>query len=202
MKKILILIAGPPATGKTYLIGKMRQAISDFFLITPDEIKELIYDKYGFDTLDQKNLIEQEAWQMFFHILNDYMYLGKRLIVSEYPFSNQQKGKLLALTTQHNYQVITIRLTAEFNTLWERRKNRDLEMQRHLGHIMTHYHLGDVVVNREQTDNRITKQGFKAIIDERGYNQFSMGKRYDIDVTDYAKVNYNALLSSIKKVIS
>lgn len=61
MKKYLILIAGSPATGKSYLINEMRHALGDFFLITPDEGKEIFADQIGFDNLDEKKELEKKG---------------------------------------------------------------------------------------------------------------------------------------------
>lgn len=103
MKRTLILLAGPPATGKSYLIGKMRQVIPDFFLITPDEVKEMYADKLGFRTLQEKQKLEVEVWQFYYGVLTDYMAAGKKVIVSEYPFSDKQKSKLAELSKEHGY---------------------------------------------------------------------------------------------------
>ncbi len=45
-------------------------------------------------------------------------------------------------TERYGYQVITIRLTADFEVLWQRRYKRDREPDRHLSYIMDHYHYG------------------------------------------------------------
>lgn len=197
MKRTLILLAGPPATGKSYLIGKMRQVIPDFFLITPDEVKEMYADKLGFRTLQEKQKLEVEVWQFYYGVLTDYMAAGKKVIVSEYPFSDKQKSRLAELSKEHGYQVITIRLVGKFEALWRRRQLRDLEGDRHLSHVMTHYQPGDVLLDRSQADNHISKEGFETIIAERRYNEFRLGRLFQIDVSDFAQVNYDQLLKEV-----
>ena len=54
MKKYLILLAGSPATGKSYLISQLMEKLSPTVLITPDDIKETLADNVGFDNLSQK----------------------------------------------------------------------------------------------------------------------------------------------------
>lgn len=61
MKKYLILIAGSPATGKSYLINEMRRVLGDFFLVTPDEGKEIFADTIGFENLDEKKALEKRC---------------------------------------------------------------------------------------------------------------------------------------------
>lgn len=41
MKKTLILIAGPPATGKTYLTNLIEKIQPNLFKVTPDELKKI-----------------------------------------------------------------------------------------------------------------------------------------------------------------
>lgn len=201
MKRTLILLAGPPATGKSYLISKMRDMIPDFFLITPDEIKEMYADKFGFNNLKEKSELEKKVWNFYYSILGQYMDVGKRIIVTEYPFSDRQKNKLKNLSEKYGYKVITIRLIAEFDTLWERRQARDVEESRHLSHLMTYYQADDELLDRTKADNHILKEEFATIIAGRRYNEFYLGTLYEVDVTDFSKVNYNSLLQKIKKEI-
>ena len=44
MDKYLILIAGSPATGKSYLINLIKEVLPDMFILTPDEGKEIFAD--------------------------------------------------------------------------------------------------------------------------------------------------------------
>lgn len=202
MKKYLILIAGSPATGKSYLINEMRRVLGNFFLITPDEGKEILADQIGFNNLAEKKVLEKKVWAFYYNALALYMEAGKRIVVSEYPFSDKQKDKLDALAEQYDYEPITIRLVADFETLWERRKLRDIEPDRHLSHIMTHYHFGDELLDRKKADDLITKEAFREIIATRGYNHFKLGSLVEFDVTDFSKVDYEPFLKELAERIA
>ncbi|EOH96950.1 hypothetical protein UAY_02682 [Enterococcus moraviensis ATCC BAA-383] len=201
MKKFLVLLAGSPATGKTYLIQKIREQIPDLFLITPDEGKELLADSVGFTNLTEKAQLEKRVWSFYYGVLALYMDVGKQVIVSEYPFSDKQKEQLAKLAKTYEYEVITVRLVADFDVLWERRCKRDLEPDRHLSHLMTHYHWNDQLDDRSKADNHITKEQFKQIIDTRKYNQFQLGELHEFDVTDYEKVDYAPLIKYLKNEV-
>lgn len=103
------------------------------------------------------------------------MSLGKRLVVSEYPFSEKQKPLLNFLAQSYGYDCLTIRLTASFETLWERRFLRDRADDRHLSFIMERYHYGDVLEDRQAATNHITKEAFRQIITDRRYDDFQLG---------------------------
>lgn len=198
MKKYLILLAGSPGTGKTYLLQLLKQRLPGMYTITIDEIKEYYADSVGFDDLAQR--AEQErtkVYPFFYRALELYMEAGKKVIVSEYPFSDKQKGRLRDLADTYAYEVITIRLTADFEVLWERRYQRDREPERHLSYIMDHYHYGDSLEDRSLGTNHITKEEFRRIINERKYAEFALGTLYEFDVTDYQRVDYGPLLDQL-----
>lgn len=197
MKKYLILLAGSPATGKSYLISQLMEKLSPTVLITPDDIKETLADNVGFDNLTQKAELEVNVWQFYYQLLDSYMRMGKRYVLSEYPFSDKQKMKLKILAAIYQYEVITIRLDADFETLWQRRQKRDVQLDRHLSHIMSHYHFGDKLDNRSKADNHITREAFLDIVTKRAYNQFQLGKLFELDVTDFSKVDYPTFINRL-----
>ena len=101
------------------------------------------------------------------------------------------------LADTYAYEVITIRLTADFEVLWERRYQRDREPERHLSYIMDHYHYGDSLEDRSLGTNHITKEEFRRIINERKYAEFALGTLYEFDVKDYQQVDYGPLLDQL-----
>lgn len=200
MKKYLILLAGPPATGKSYLSRLICEALPETFMVSPDELKENLADSIGFNNLEEKVKLEKVVWNYYYEALELYMKIGKQFILSEYPFSYKQKSTLESLSTKYHYEVITIRLVCDFETLWNRRNDRDLSKARPLSFILSHYHYGDTLEDRTLADQLITKEEFAEIIEVRNYNHFEMGKLYEVDVTDYSKVDYETIIQELKKL--
>lgn len=118
MKKTLILIAGPPATGKTYLVNLITEIQPKLYKITPDELKEDIADSKGFNNLVEKASLENIVWKAYYQAIDAYMMVGKKVILSEYPFSNKQKSQLNELAKKYSYDILTVRLVADFEVLW------------------------------------------------------------------------------------
>ena len=200
MKKYLILLAGPPATGKSYLSRLICQALSETYTVSPDELKENLADNIGYNSLEEKVELEKVVWDYYYQALELYMKIGKQFILTEYPFSYKQKPILEKLTTEYKYDIITIRLVCDFETLWNRRIQRDLSEDRHLSYILSHYHYGDTCRNRSAADQLITKEEFAEIIQARDYNHFEMGKLYEVDVTDYSKVDYEPIIKELERM--
>ena len=130
MQKYLILLAGCPCTGKTYLVKQLQQQFKDSFVLTPDEAKVLYAESIGFNSKAEKEALEHKVWQFYYGVLQLYMDAGKRIIISEYPFSDKQKKQLSEFSDHYYYQVITIRLVADFDILWQRRYQRDRSPER------------------------------------------------------------------------
>ncbi|WP_420489963.1 AAA family ATPase [Neobacillus vireti] len=196
MKKTMILLAGLPGTGKTYLSTIIRETLGSFFMLSQDELKEHYCDLYGYGNLEEKQKIEKAVWMKYYEIMEDHMQLGMN-ILSDYPFSQKQKPHLHQLVERHGYRVITIRLMANLDVLFERQRNRDLDPSRHLSHIVTSYKRGDHLADRSRADNLLTYEEFIKRCITRGYDTFQLGKLFEVDVTDFNKVDYSKLLEDI-----
>ena len=119
MKKTLILLAGYPGTGKTYMCNKILEQEKDFQVISQDDMKEQLWDEFGFDNMEEKTALENKSWTLYYEQIEDAMNQGKRL-VSDYPFSEKQRGKLKRLCEEYGYQPVTIRLEGDLEVLFGR----------------------------------------------------------------------------------
>lgn len=77
MKKYLVLLAGPPATGKSYLVRLIRKALPQIYTVSPDEFKEDMAESVGFDNLQEKVALEKQVWSYYYQALELYMSVGK-----------------------------------------------------------------------------------------------------------------------------
>ncbi|MCR1900009.1 AAA family ATPase [Irregularibacter muris] len=198
MKQTILLIAGYPGTGKTYLANLIRKEIPELQILSPDKFKEKNWDLYGFKDLEEKERLNQKSWDEYFTSMEE-CFKQKNSIISDYPFSNKQKKIIGALADFYEYQIITIRLTADLDVLFSRQGNRDRDGTRNLGHIVKSYHKEDRQQKHAKADNLLTYDEFIHRCTTRGYNDFHLGKLYEIDVSDFAKVDYIEIINSIRK---
>ncbi|MEP9405613.1 AAA family ATPase [Peribacillus frigoritolerans] len=198
MDKALILLAGLPGTGKTYLSNIINSKLGSFYNLSQDDLKEYYCDIYGYRNLEEKQKIEKIAWAKYYEIMEKQMQVGDN-IMSDYPFSQKQKPHIQQLVDRYGYEIVTIRLIADLDILFERQKKRDLDPTRHLSHIVTSYKKGDHLANRSNADNLLIYEEFINRCTTRGYDTFELGKLYEVDVSDYTKVNYSRLLEDIER---
>ncbi len=198
MKKMIILLAGYPGTGKSYLANIILRQFPEFQMLSPDEIKEEFWDRYGFDNLKEKENLICRSWKEYYHRMEQALKQGVNLI-SDYPFSQKQKGKIEKMTQEAGYQVLTIRLSGDLDILFQRQRKRDLDDARHLGHILSSYHKGKKETQRAKADYLLTYEEFYKRCTQRGYGEFSLGETMEIDVSDYTKIPYKKILETIEK---
>lgn len=200
MKKTMIFLAGYPATGKTYLCNQILSRHREFHVVSQDEIKEEIWDRRGFDSLAEKTALEEKGWELYYETIETKMSEGQ-MIISDYPFSEKQKGRLKELTGRYGYQAVTIRLLGDIDTLYQRSRERDLDPSRHLGHLVTRYHKGDVMEDRSKADALVSYETFRDRCEHKGYDKFQLGELLELDVTDYKTINYNKVLDRVDKLL-
>ena len=200
MKKIMILLAGYPATGKSYLANQIIEACGEFTIVSQDDLKEKLFDQYGYDDLKEKKFLEGESWVSYYSMMRIQMYKVKQ-IISDYPFSDKQYGILNELSKTYGYDVVTIRLIGDLDVLYERSKQRDLDSERHLSHIVNKYHLGDTLEDRANADGFLTYDVFMDRCKNSGYRKFQLGHLIEIDVTDFSKVDYPGIIKELMEIM-
>ncbi|EFP60587.1 hypothetical protein HMPREF0983_03071 [Erysipelotrichaceae bacterium 3_1_53] len=121
MLQTLILLAGYPGTGKSYLAKLLMKRFSGFEMLSPDEIKEEFWDAYGFRNEQEKEELIQKSWTEYYQRMEWKLAQGISLL-SDYPFSHKQHDQLQAVCERHHVQIITIRMIADLDVLFERQK--------------------------------------------------------------------------------
>ena len=200
MRGTLVLLAGYPATGKSYLRNLILGRHPKMAVISQDEIKESLWDAEGFNNIEEKTSLELRAWELFYARLSRTMGMG-RDIISDYPFSEKQRFRLQELARSNGYQVLTVRLVGDIDVLYARSRSRDLDPSRNVAHLVSKYPRGDVVADREHADCFVTLDEFRKRCTTRGYDTFCLGKLIEVDVTDYSKVDYGVILTQIDDVL-
>lgn len=195
-KKILVLLAGYPGTGKSYFSNIIQNYYKFFKVISPDEIKEEYWDKYGFNNLEEKEKLVKESWNEYYKRLERYLK-NNESVISDYPFSNKQKKYLEALVEKYNYKAVTVRMMADIDKLYERQKLRDLSSDRHLGHILTKYKKNIKIENRSEAEGLLTYEEFQNRCLTRGYDKFELGKLIELDMSNFSKLDYLEIISKI-----
>ena len=200
MKQTLILLAGYPGTGKSYLAELLMKQFTGFEILSPDEIKEEFWDAYGFRNEQEKEELIQKSWVEYYHRM-EWKFTRGISLLSDYQFSHKQHDQLQEVCDKHHVQIITIRMIADLDVLFERQKKRDLDASRHLGHILKEYHKGIQLTSHEEADNLLDYDEFIQRCTCRGYGTFALGTTLQLDVTDFATAPYDELMIRINELL-
>ena len=200
MKQTLILLAGYPGTGKSYLAELLMKQFTGFEILSPDEIKEEFWDTYGFRNEQEKEELIQKSWVEYYHRM-EWKFTRGISLLSDYPFSHKQHDQLQEVCDKHHVQIITIRMIADLDVLFERQKKRDLDASRHLGHIVKKYHKGICLKCHEEADNLLDYDEFIQRCTCRGCGTFALGTTLQLDVTDFATAPYGELMIRINELL-
>lgn len=122
-QKSILILAGPPGTGKTYLANQIMRATANWHILSYDDIKERYFDQYGFNNLSEKAALGDKAWKTFYLQLDDLLQQSKKVII-DYPFSYKQEDMLTSMIDQYQYKPKTLILYGEMHELYKRQKER------------------------------------------------------------------------------
>ena len=209
MNNKIIIITGAPGTGKSKISKSIIEKLDGFEIFSYDDIKEMFWDKYGFDGLLEKELVNKKSLAYFYKELETKMSKGISLII-EYPFCEKHKKELSKLVDSYSYKAVTVLLYGDTHTLFLRCQVRDGD-DRHPGHLASQY-------NKEKNVLKYfvkTENDFKNEIESKNYD-INIGKTYKINILDIDKkklvqeiVNYfednqkiNSRINTVKQHIT
>ncbi len=196
MKKV-ILLAGYPATGKTYMSNIIREEHPIAMYLSQDEVKEMMYDMVGFSNLIEKNELIEFAREVFYDIVKMSL-LRNEILLLDYPFSDKQMDFLKSLSNENDVEFMTVRLIADLDVLYERRVKRDLASTRNKGHILEKYHGYE---SYTQSTYPLSRSEYKQNCIKGKYAQFEFGKLIEIDVTVYEQIDYNSINKKVNEFL-
>lgn len=189
MKKI-ILVAGVPGIGKTYLSKLIIDQYPAAMYLPQDAIKELLYDAVGFSNEVEKEEIISKSRDIFYEIC-EMSLANNEVLILDYPFSYKQLEFLDGLNADYDIRFLTLALHGDLDVLYERRKERDLNGFRNKGHILDCYHGYETY---DELTYPLSKKKYINACKQGGYDNFKYEVTIPIDVTDYSKVNYSKIL--------
>ncbi len=183
MNKILILIAGAPATGKTSLSEYLTRELK-IVCLNKDHIKEVLVDMLGYKNRDENKRLSETTFFVIKYVAERAMIIGESIII-ESNFRVNEEEYLLNLISKYNYIPITVFLSADPRTLHKRYLDREHSGSRHHAHL-----------SADLTDFK----DFKEVIEPQ-INFDIGGKRIILDTNELNNINYQSILKEIKEYI-
>ena len=187
MEKILIVIAGMLATGKTTYGNQISKELG-IPIFSKDKFKEAIYDSINQDKLEyeQKRKIGVTSYSVLYTVCEEMMKVGSMFII-ESNFTSNSSIQIHKLIEKYNYKCIVIRFDADLTILHKRFLERERTVERHPG-LVTEGVFDDFEKFKEVSNKA---REFK-INDEEIL----------IDTSDFSKVKFEKIIEVVREKIN
>jgi predicted kinase len=132
----LVIVTGPPASGKTTLGWALAERLGMPFLYK-DGIKETLFDTLGWSDREWSQNLGAATYALLFHLVEMELAAGRSLIV-ESNFDAERDGpRFLALRERYRFYPVQVCCVADGVVLLERFRSRATGDERHPGHVET-----------------------------------------------------------------
>jgi dephospho-CoA kinase len=179
MKKVIILVSGVPAAGKS-TFAKWLSSKMQIPLVCFDNIIEKSYkiEALGCDDKEQRNELNMLLSREFFWFFCEEIMKSSSILIVDYFFMNEMKEQIDNLLKKYQYQAVNIHFDALAEILYCRFNERNLNNTK---------------------DFRQKEIPFEKFV---SLTQTSKEFRYgdyiiNIDTTDFEKVSYENILTEV-----
>jgi predicted kinase len=180
-KTPLIIISGPPGSGKTTL-GKRIAKELNLPIVHKDGIKEILFDKLGWSDRAWSRKLGIATYALLYYFIETQLSAGRSCIVESNFHAEYDTEQFLALKAKYDFEPLQICCVADGEALFQRFKERAASGERHPGHVET--------LNLEE---------FKPLL-LRGRDEVMDigGTIIEVDTTDFDKVDYEGLVERVR----
>jgi predicted kinase len=181
----LIIVTGPPGTGKTTLGRRLAEEFSLPF-IHKDGIKELLFDTLGWSDREWSKRLGVATYAILYHILEAELKAGASLVVESNFHPTYDDEKFTDLHARYAFVTFQVLCVADGDVLYERFRERSESGERHPGHVDD--------LNREE---------FEAILHRGRHDPLAIGgETFEIDMTDLDAIDYDGLYAALRAFIA
>lgn len=134
MNPTVVIISGPPASGKTTIVEKIAQT-AQLPIICKDAIKELLFDALGWEDRDWSQQLGATTYRLFDYFGHVLLSANQSFLI-ESNFKKQfDQSRFDQWQKEFNAQLIQVYCTAPVEVLQQRFRDRVTSGRRHPGHV-------------------------------------------------------------------
>ncbi len=181
----MIIITGRPAAGKSTLAKWLSHELK-LPLVSKDNIREELFDRLGWKDRKWAQELGKASVDMMFYFAQAELEVGHSIIMDNSFYPPVSNPRFQALKEQYHAGSIQIVCDSDHETLFQRFKSRADSGSRHLGH----------------GDQDVLEELYANLADNSSQILEISGAVIEVDTTDFAKVNYQAILQQIKSSLA
>jgi predicted kinase len=184
-KPWLIIITGPPCSGKTTLGRRIASELRLPYL-HKDGIKELLFDNLGWCDREWSRKLGRASNELLFHFAETQLAVGYSLILEGNFEASKATSQLIVLKSKIDFEAIIIQCVASREVLFQRFKARSESSERHPGHL----------------DHQLLTEFESSSYDKIRYRLEISSPIIEIDTTDFDKINYDYWIDKIRTQVN
>lgn len=131
---LVLIVSGPPATGKTTLA---RQLASDLRLplFSKDNIKEVLFDTLGWSDREWSRKLGRATMELLYLIVETELAAGSSFLVESNFKPELANNRFARLREKYPFNAIQVQCRTDGAVLVERFRRRAESGERHAGHV-------------------------------------------------------------------
>lgn len=180
MRTKVIIVTGLPATGKTALARRLAESLQ-VPLLNKDFFKESIFDGLGQADRAFSKKVGHVAYKLLYKLAEDLMKAGFSFVIESNFNAQMDSPTFVKFQKAYPVKFVQILCHAEGSVLVERFRKRAESEERHPGHL----------------DLENLEEFKRTLIQGRCEPLALEGKLIEVDTTDFAKVDFEALLKKV-----
>ncbi len=193
----IIVLAGMPASGKSTVAKALSRAF-DLPVLEKDALKEAIFDTMGFSNYAEKRKTDHAANAVLLKCAKALLENGRSMILDN-NFDTISAKALDALVNEYDCRCVIVFFGGDNDAFFHRYVERDRKKLRHLGHVLQDRYPPQP---GDSLEHDMTREEFREKFETRGIGQFECtGERIELDATDPAKIDIDALIEKIRALI-
>ena len=177
---LLLIISGPPCTGKTTLGRRLADDLRLPF-IHKDGFKELLFDSLGWSDREWSKRLGQASYQLMFYFAETLLKAGCSFALEANFYPEFHTGLFRALQQKCPFNPLQVNCQARPEVVLERFRARSHTSERHPGHV----------------DDSTLSELATALSSNRYLPLPLGGEVWVVDTTDFAKLDYPTLLRTV-----
>jgi predicted kinase len=134
MSNALVIVTGPPASGKTTLGRALAERLRMPFLYK-DGIKETLFDTLGWSDREWSRKLGAATYALLFHLVEMELAAGRSLVVESNFDADRDGPRFLELRDRYGFRSVQVYCVADGAVLLERFRSRAETSARHPGHV-------------------------------------------------------------------